>query len=537
MWSGAPKVRVFKTPARLREMLKILKKARMRDAIVQIRLLLVLGVAAAFAVPVLAQQSVLMFPNVACRAVPSATADVLGVFRHMGGEEGMFVTPARRDTSDAGDVWVYLSEGYTKYAGVSNGCWIPESVLARTDGYYELSETHLLQMADSVLSRPESISISDLVAVHNLLGHRRHRTVVEGSPAIALRRRQVLERAVLEAPRQGLAAESPLLIAWMESLPDQMHDASGGLEPTDRAIIAHDVVCRPAPAKLPVANGPVLPLDYHFNTGRTDTVVARATWTFVFDGCWVSKSLTAPGDTDEHVLAIAEQFKATGQGWSEMNLLRTYNVLSSRTRGHRDMVEASPILGLWRFEVLDRWLSGIYRRHADPLVYAIVQSLGEDVRYFEPGGRWEVRDEAFLNLHEQYKEHPGAHEILWTYVNRGISHDCEGDFACTAHVRVMDRWAWYWIHYPQGPRVADAVSEALDVLEYFMDLCRAARNAPPGSWEARGRRNIAWEHGGAEVASDLRASLTEVEGATKAPLLNALSELEACVAETREPQR
>ena len=498
---------------------------------------LVLAAAAALVAPTTAQdRAVLISPNVVCRAAPSFTADALGVFRHMGDEGGTFVEVARRDTSAAGEVWVYLYEAYSKWAGVANGCWIPESVISPTDGY-SLSEAHLLQMADGLLSMPEEVPVSDLVAVYNLFGHPWHRTVVEGSPELELRRLQLLERALLEANDQDFAADDLLVIAWMGSLGDQVHGSRGVLEQTDLAIVAPAVACRPAPAEPPTANGPTLQLDYHFNTGHPDTVVAGEAWTFVFDGCWVSKSLTAPGDTDEHVLAIADRFESTGDKWSRTNLLRAYNVLSSRNHGHRDMVEASAILSLRRLEVLGRWLMTFYRFNADPLTRSIVQSLDTEVQSFEPGGSWILRDEAFLDLYEQHKDSPVAHEILWKLANWVAPHDCEGQFSCTFHVRVMERWARYWIEYPHGPRVAEAVSTAQDIMEYFLEGCRASRNAAPESWQARWGEHVAWEYGGAEVAADLRASLTEVEEAIKAPLLDSLDELEACVAEVGGQER
>ena len=498
---------------------------------------LVLAAAAALVAPTTAQdRAVLISPNVVCRAVPSSTADALGVFRHMGDEGGMFIEVARRDTSAAGDVWVYLREAYSKWAGVSNGCWIPESVISPTDGH-SLSEAHLLQMADGLLSSSEGVPVSDLVAVYNLFGYPRHRTVVEGSPELELRRLQLLERALLEANDQDFAADDLLVIAWMGSLGDQAHVSRGGLEPTDLAIVAPDVACRPAPAEPPTANGPTLQLDYHFNTEHPDTVVAGEAWTFVFDGCWMSKSLTAPGDTDEHVLAIADRFESTGDEWSKTNLLRAYNVLSSRNYGHRDMVEASAILSLRRLEVLDRWLTTFNRFGVDPLTRSIVRSLDAEVLYFEPGGSWILRDEAFLNLYEQHKDNPVAHEVLWKLANTWAPHDCEGQFACTFRVRVTKRWARYWIGYPRGPNVAEAVSTAQDILEYFLEGCRTSRNAAPESWQARWGEHVAWEYGGAEVAADLRASLTEVEEAIKAPLLDSLDELEACVAEVGGQER
>ena len=512
----------------------------MRDAILHrlFRTALVLATAVAFVTPTSGQNSfVLISPNVACRAAPSFTADALGVFRHMGMEGGMEIEVARRETSAAGDVWAYLREADSKWAEppVVNGCWIPESVISAMDGYF-VSETNLLQMADGLLSRTEGVSVSDLVAVYNIFEYPPHQAIVEGSPDLMQRRRQLIERALIEASVHELAADAPLITAWMYSFPDQFNDARERLEPTEWAIVAPDVACRSTPARFPTANALLLPLDYHFNAECPDTVVAGETWTFVFDGCWVRKSLIAPGDTDEHVLAIADRFELAGDEWSKANLLRAYNVFSSRKYGHRDMTETSAMLSLRRLEVLDSWLKRHYGM-TDPLSVSIIRSLDAEVQHFEPGGSWTLRDETFLNLYEQHKGSPDAHAILWTFANLRAYHDCEGTFACTFRVRIMDRWAKYWIEYPHGSSVAYAVSIAEDLLGYFLKGCKGARNAAPDSWEAQWGERADWEYGGAEVAADLRTSLAEVDGAIKASLLYDLHELEACATESATQER
>ena len=497
---------------------------------------LVLAAAVALSAPTTAQhRAVLISPNVVCRAVPSYTADALGVFRHMGAEGGMFIEIARRTRALPGRVGVLARSlfqmGRRRQRVLDPGIGhFPNGRILLAGGAPPANGRRPAFQARRGTSERSGIRLQSVWASLASNGCRR-------SPDLELRRLQLLERALLEVNDQDFAADDLLIIAWIESLGDQVHGSRGGLEPTDLAIVAPDVACRPAPAEPPTANGPTLQLDYHFNTGHPDTVVAGEAWTFVFDGCWVSKSLTAPGNTDEHVLAIANRFESTGDEWSKTNLLRAYNVLSSRNHGHRDMVEASAVLSLRRLEVLGRWLTTFNRFGVDPLTRSIVRSLDTEVQSFEPGGVWVLRDETFQNLYEQHKDSPDAHEILWKLANIWAPHDCEGEFACTFHVRVMQRWARYWIGYPRGPHVAEAISTARGELEYFLRGCRAAQNAAPESWQARWGEHAAWEYGGAEVAADLRASLAEVEEEIKVPLLDSLDELEACVAEVGGQER
>ena len=143
-----------------------------------------------------------------------------------------------------------------------------------------------------------------------------------------------------------------------------------------------------------------------------------------------------------------------------------------------------------------------------------------------------MRDEVFLNLYEQNMDTPTAHEILWEFANLPTYHNCELHFPCTFHVEVMRRWARYWIDYPRGPHVAYAVSRARDQLVEFLERCTAVRTIEYRYrkvwWEEKG---LPWEYQGADVPTDLRASLRQVEGTVKAPLLEALEVLEACAVE------
>ena len=475
-------------------------------------------------------------PNVACRVDPSSSAEVAGFLRQAGEfRESIVEDVGRTETDDAGAVWVYVGPDYTRWAGLGTGCWVPESVLAPIDGY-TLTEDHLLLMADGLLSAPEGRTLADLVAYHNVFTHPRYREMVERSPDHVARRQGLLASALRVVETERLAARDPLVVAWLESLGEEAVDALPGGEVREPAppgarqlaIIAPDVPCRSAPGADVRLGAATLRLDHHFTAARADTTVSVDDWTFVFDGCWVPASLTAPADSDEHVLAIADRFLSAGEGRSTENLLRVYNVLSGRNSGHRDAVETSGILGLRRLELIERWLATFNSRDADPLTRAVVRSLDEEVLHFDPAGVWILRDDAWLALYERHQGRPEAHEILWKLATSAVHEDCEGSFACHARSWALDRVGRYWIAYPGGPHVVEAVARARDRLREFLEACSAARDAGPGSREARRWGFAGWEENGAETVRELRASLGDVAEQDKAPLVELLDRLERC---------
>ncbi len=499
---------------------------------------LLLALAGTIPEPATAQdrrEAVFVSPNVVCRVAPSSSADVAGILRPMDNLRGFVIEVERTETGADGEEWVWVRPAYTKWASLSEGCWVPESVLAPT-GSRRLTEAHLLLIADRLLTAPEGGTLADLLAVYNLFGDRLYREQVAESPALGLRQRDLLDRALQLVEAGRLAERDPLVLAWLESLGEEAGAAmpswttppGGPADGRELAIIAPDVVCRGIPGARGTLRGATLRLDHHFRTERADTTVSGEDWTFLWDGCWVPASQTAPGDADEHIRAIADRFRTADDGRSTGNLLRVYNVLSGRKTGHRDAVDASGSLSLRRLEVIDDWLGTFASFNADPLTRAVVRSLEEEVRHFEPGGMWILHDDAFLTLYERHRGGPEAHEVLWKLATSGVNEDCEGEFACFAHSWIVDRVGRYWVAYPSGSHVAEAVTRARDRLQWWLDGCRAARDAPPGSREAQWSERVGWAGRGEGAAAELRRSLGEVAEEVRAPLVEVLDGLEGC---------
>ena len=351
--------------------------------------------------------------------------------------------------------------------GVSGGCWVPSSDLAQARG-----TGHFLQLADRLLSATVGPTLDELLAVHNLFAHPWHREEVEASAVLSERHRGLLARTVEVAQRPQSdgrrPVDEPLVLAWIESLGEQVKYSEG-------------------------------------------------------------EHMT-PGDSEENLVAMTDRLLASEEDWSFDNRLRLYNVLSSWNRGHREVVEASPVLGLARLRVLGVALDDLEARAAGVRTQAWIASLADEVTLTDEGHSWTVSDEAYLGLYQKHREDPFAEEILWTFASESAGYSCEGEFACSVRWAVVERLARYWTDFPNGRHIAEAVAQGRTVLGYGLESCNAARGADPDSPEAGTWEWSGWDRSGAEITRELKATLAEVNDEDKAPLLGVLAELEACAA-------
>ena len=306
-------------------------------------------------------------------------------------------------------------------------------------------------------------------------------------------------------------------------------------ETREFAVISPGVTCRAEPSRMSRGYA-LLGLDEHFTTDRADTVAAGEAWVSVSNSeCWVPRAETASLDAGDHVLAIADRFLTSGEVRTLDHSLRVYNVLGSRHRGYREIVDGSAVLSLRRLQILGEVLRRIEPYYANALMRGWAEQLVDDVWYFVPGGNWFVRDEAFERLYQEHRGSAGGEEILWELATGAAPHDCEGEFACTARVTVMDKFARYWTDYPRGRYVGQAIETATVNLGGFLRACDAARGAEPDSREAREWEWTHWDPSGAELAGELRATLTDVPPSDAAPLISLLDRIEACASESGRP--
>ncbi|WP_419949735.1 hypothetical protein [Candidatus Palauibacter sp.] len=309
----------------------------------------------------------------------------------------------------------------------------------------------------------------------------------------------------------------------------------GESEPTpetrELAIISPGVSCRRRPSRR--SRGEVvLRVDEHFTTAGPDTVVAGDAWVSVrgWGPCWVPRAVTAPADTDDHVLAIADRFLDSAEGRTLDHSLRVYNVLGSRSGGHRvigsrvgghrEVVDRSGLLSLRRLQVLEEVLLTLRRFEPwemDALTRGWLSQLVDDVEYWSIGEMWAVRDEAFERVYEEHRDSPEAEDVLWELATGPALHDCESSFACWAKAEVLDRVGRYWTDYPRGRHVAEAVRRAAARLEQV-------------GWSGRTCGDN-WAPIDRQALSDLRATLVDVAPSDAEPLTTLLDRLEACAAE------
>ena len=298
------------------------------------------------------------------------------------------------------------------------------------------------------------------------------------------------------------------------------------------AVIEPGVSCRFEPSRTS-RSGARLYLNEHFTTERPDTVAAGEAWVAVrrWGNCWVPKEATASLAAYEHVLAIADRFLASSGGRTLDHSLRVYNVLGSRVRGHRDVVDASALLSLRRLQVLGEVLEMLDGFTAEPLLRGWAEQLTDDVRYFEPGGAWYVREEAFQRVYDAHRGTVEAEDVLWELATGPAPNDCEGSFSCWAGL-VLAGPARYWVDYPRGRRVPQAIDMATSRLGWFPRGCEAAQGAEPDSPQAQAWEQVAWDPRDADAVRRLRATLADVPPSDAAPLITLLDRLQACASES-----
>jgi len=302
------------------------------------------------------------------------------------------------------------------------------------------------------------------------------------------------------------------------------------------ASVPAETVCRAAPRSSADAVGMfetgdlvLVHQDVSTSAGQWMRVTAGTLGRFgVPDGCWVPASDLVRATGTGHFLQLADGLLSATVSPTLDELLAVHNLF-----GHpwyRDAVEASPVLGLRRLQVLRAALRPLGPRDADALTLAWIRALEDEVRLAHEGNIWTVSEEAYLSLYEKHRSDPFAEEIMWEYASESVRRDCEGVFACDVEEGVINRLARYWIDFPDGRHIAEAVEAARTVIDYGLQSCNAARGPETDSREARVWKWSGWERSGDEITQEMRTTLEAVSDEHKAPLLETLAELEACAA-------
>ena len=88
-----------------------------------------------------------------------------------------------------------------------------------------------------------------------------------------------------------------------------------------------------------------------------------------------------------------------------------------------------------------------------------------------------MSDDAYLTVYEKHRLDPFAEEIMWKYASESDAYSCEGEFACGVQQAVNKRLARYWVDFPNGRHIAEAVERGRAVLVRGEQTCDAAREA------------------------------------------------------------
>ena len=220
---------------------------------------------------------------------------------------------------------------------------------------------------------------------------------------------------------------------------------------------------------------------------------------------------------------------------------------------YREEVEASATLSLRRLEVLMRALDATQAellRDPDPRVVAWLESLGADVEVSQDRfgrHRWAVSRSALDTLHEAHRDDPVAEEILWKKARYSPQPgECARSLSCVFEGPVSDV-AGYWLAYPDGRFVGEAIWTALSWLRRvgsmglyggsgggILETCEDARDAEPdalygllrGGWD-----DLEWEAEGEPAARLLLETVNQVGEEEKAPLVDYLNRVERCALE------
>jgi hypothetical protein len=220
-------------------------------------------------------------------------------------------------------------------------------------------------------------------------------------------------------------------------------------------VAANGAACRAAPSlEAPVASRLMMG-----DVGeQLDTSSGWTQFTRPEGPCWISESLLLPYRTDQQSQALIDAARRMMErqprpGAADFASLQRL----VETQMEADGDNASPLLQLTRLRLLDA--AGLPDREITDYAYQT-----EIMRYFESGGRWEVRREVYQALYERYRDDPAADELAWEYLRFAGSGECEDDPNCWLD-RVERSYGLYWQQFPDGPYVAEALARGQRTLE------------------------------------------------------------------------
>jgi hypothetical protein len=94
-----------------------------------------------------------------------------------------------------------------------------------------------------------------------------------------------------------------------------------------------------------------------------------------------------------------------------------------------------------------------------------VTARAAEITYDEPGGRWILRRDVILEVHDRHRSTPSADDIAWLAVSNGLDGECEGVVLC--YLRIQDMLAGEYLRrHPAGKHADEAVRSISTTVSY-----------------------------------------------------------------------
>jgi hypothetical protein len=181
--------------------------------------------------------------------------------------------------------------------------------------------------------------------------------------------------------------------------------------------------------------------------------------------------------------------------------------------------------GLYRFRrvrVVERAVAndGLHSSavRKDPLRAAWLIAHRDLLQLFEASNRWFVPVERYWSLFELHRDEPWAEEVAIAAARTFIPSD-ECTETCVLF-KISQTWARYWVYFPRGTIVSEALTRATDRAKYA------------GSFDCSdGQPDITLK-----LTGDIRRTLGEVTAREKKALLSHLEEIERSCSKRLPPR-
>ena len=239
------------------------------------------------------------------------------------------------------------------------------------------------------------------------------------------------------------------------------------------AILGRQVACRDAPS---LSAEVVARLDVADLVEPASEPSESQDWTRVSidreDDCFIFSELLTPFDPEEPERALAAIVKSTNRLTGRMpfgRMAKVHGLFEKKWQGVQ--IEGSLEMELLELLVLDQTAESIgwYERRRPDVIEWYNRSR-PPVYYFDPGGMYAVRREAFWSLYEKYAYHPRADSVAWIAAQQPVYHDCEGRLEC--RLRVLLHKLEYIKRHPDGAHVPELLARLSERLAYAeKDTC------------------------------------------------------------------